>query len=180
MDSLLQELARLVPPPAEPKHAKGDWKSLEQDMGLVLPGDYEEYIELYGSGTMCAYFAIDSPFSLASHYKVTTREGWLKWTGIYHCWGEEPESEVPFPLYPKVPGLLPWGIYGDVDVLGWLTDTDPTCWHIVYMDREKGFFDLPGVGFLAFLLAAIKGEAPLPESVLGKHVLSVPHVFKPY
>jgi hypothetical protein len=117
MDPYLRELIQLVPPPSDPQNAKGDWKQLESDLGLTFPDDYKQYIKEYGSGTLCALFEIGSPFRLESHYKKAVKDAWSSWAGIYHGWGDVPESEIPFPIYPKIPGLLPWGTYGDVDVL---------------------------------------------------------------
>jgi hypothetical protein len=180
MDPCLQELLQLVTPPSEPQNAKGDWKRLESDLGLTLPSDYKQYIEEYGGGVLCTLFEIQSPFGLEAHYKSSIKDAWRSWAGIYHGWGDVPESELPFPIYPKVPGLLPWGTYGDVDVLGWLTDPDTSQWHIVYQDQHEGFFELPYSGFVRFLVSALKGETPLPDRAMGEHIMKAPRTFVPF
>lgn len=180
MDPYLQELLRLVPSPSEPKNAKGDWKELENDLGLTLPSDYKDFIEQYGSGTLCSLIAIRSPFGLEAHYKKSIKDAWSSWAGIFHGWGDVPESELPFPVYPRVPGLLPWGTYGDVDVIGWLTDPDPGRWYVVYQDHYDGFIELRGFGFVRFLVSALKGEPPLPANVVSDDVLTEPRIFVPF
>jgi hypothetical protein len=181
MNTLLEELVKLVPPPAEPRNAQGDWDQIQQNLGLVLPADYKEYVELYGSGVLCSFFSIHSPFALERQYGVSTRQAWSARAEIFRDWGEETHQEVPFPIYPEPTGLLPWGTYGDVDVLGWRTGVVPDRWFIVYLDHWDGFFELREMGFLRFLVAAIKGEVPLPDNVFGKDILlAEPRRFRPY
>lgn len=180
MDLCIQELLQLVPPPAEPKNAQGNWRQLESDLGVALPSDYKQYIEAYGSGTLCSLFEIRSPFGLEAHYKTTARDAWSSWAGIFHSWGDVPESKLPFSVYPKLPGLLPWGTYGDVDVIGWLADSDPSRWYIVYQDHYDGFIELRAFGFGKFLISALKGDPGLPGNVVSKEALSVPRTFVPF
>lgn len=180
MDQYIQELLQLVPPPSDAQDAHGDWKRLESDLGLSLPADYKHYIEEYGSGTLCTLFEIGSPFGLESHYKKSVKDAWHSWAGIYHSWGDVSESELPFPIYPSVPGLLPWGTYGDVDVIGWLTDPDPSLWYIVYKDQYEGFFELRDFGFSKFLVSALKGDSPLPDSVMSKQIVNARRTFVPF
>jgi hypothetical protein len=174
MHQAIAELRRLVPPPDIRNRADGDWAACEKELQLRLPVDYKEFISTYGSGTLCSLFAISSPFETPR-----PREWWTKWAGIYDCWGDVPRA-LSYPRYPAVPGLLPWGTYGDVDVLSWFTDGEPHEWRIVYDDREEGFFEIPKLGFAEFLLAALKETVPLPKSVFSKELLDLPSVFKPF
>jgi hypothetical protein len=159
MHPAFAELRRLVPPPDEAHNAIGDWAACERELGHPLPDDYKEFISAYGSGILCALFDIPSPFSLTQLGKVAPREWWVQWAGIYDASGETP-TELPYPAYPSIPGLLPWGLYGDVNVLSWYTGGDPSRWHVVYQHREDGFFEVPGMGFAAFLVAALNGTVP--------------------
>jgi hypothetical protein len=135
---------------------------------------------LYGSGVLCSYFSIHSPFALERQYGLPIGNAWSTWAEIYSDWGKEMHQDVPFPIYPERTGLLPWGTYGDVDVIGWRTGALPDSWYVVYLDQIDGFFEVREMGFLTFLIAAIKGEAPLPETALGKHILEEPRRFVPY
>jgi hypothetical protein len=175
----VEELRRLVPPPAQPKGAEGDWGACEEELRLRLPEDYKEFISIYGSGTLCRLFAISSPFSSPQLLKTTVRDWWVNWAGIYDCWGEVPRI-LPYPRYPAVPGLLPWGTYGDVDILSWYTEGESEAWRVVYDDREEGFAEVPWLNFSEFLLAALRGAVPLPERIFGKHILNEPHIYEPF
>jgi hypothetical protein len=179
MHPLIEELRCLVPPPAHPNGAQGDWKVCEDELGLRLPQDYKDFISLYGSGTLCGLFEISSPFSSPLLWKTSVREWWARWARIYDCWGECPR-DMPYATYPDVPGLLPWATYGTVDVLSWYTAGEPHEWCVVYDDREEGFVEVPDIGLGAFLVAALKGTVPLPEHIFGKDVLDAPHVYESF
>jgi hypothetical protein len=179
MHPTIEELRRLVPPPAAPNGAAGDWAACEQELQLRLPEDYKEFISTYGSGTLCGLFEISSPFSSPLLWKTNVRDWWMRWAGIYDCWGEVPRV-LPYPRYPAVPGLLPWATYGDVDVLSWYTLGEPQQWCVVYDDWEEGFIEVPGLGFAGFLVAALRGTVPLPERIFGKHVLGEPRGYEPF
>src|SRR5262249_10794441 len=115
MTSSIQELLSLVPPAPEPKDAKGDWNKVEGDLGLALPEDYKQFITHYGRGTLCNLFWFASPFNCVdppTRRPVSAREYWTSWAGIYNDWGKT-KRDIPFPVYPTIPGLFPWGIYGD-------------------------------------------------------------------
>jgi hypothetical protein len=149
-------------------------------MRLIFPDDYKQFIGLYGTGTMCSLFEIDSPFRFSEIYRMSAREAWVTRTGIYQeldRFGANPHS---YPLYPTIPGLLSCATYGTTDIIGWFTNPDPALWYIVYRDRENGYFELPGMGFVEFLVTAIKGESPLPETYLSKAILNEPQMFEPY
>ena len=171
--AVIDELQSLVPPPSQPKAAEGDWKALESELGVRFPDDYKSYIQTYGSGTLCTYFYIVSPFELLD----PPRAYWANWASFYKDMAELGEV-IPYPFYPSVPGLFPIGTYGDVDILNWLTAGEPENWSFVYYDRTEGFFDLGNIGFVQFLVSVLRGESGLPTAALGTHVLSKPFVFR--
>jgi hypothetical protein len=179
MHPAVEKLRRLVPPPVGPIGADGDWAACEREMGLRLPEDYKEFISAYGGGTLCRLFEISSPFSSPLLWRTGVRDWWVRWAEIYDCFGEVPRA-LPYPRYPAIPGLLPWGTYGTADVLSWYTAGSPDQWRVVYDDREEGFVEVPGLSFAGFLVAALKGTVPLPERVFGKHAMDEPRVYEPF
>jgi hypothetical protein len=64
MHPAVAELRRLVPPPAHPDGADGDWAACERELQLRLPEDYKEFISAYGSGTICGFFRNLEPLRL--------------------------------------------------------------------------------------------------------------------
>ena len=179
MHPAVAELRRLVPPPAHPDGADGDWTACERELQLRLPEDYKEFISAYGSGTLCRSLEILSPFDSPQRWRTTVRGWWENWARIYDCWGDFPRA-LPYPRYPAVPGLLPWGTYCDANVWSWYPAGEPHEWRLVYDERHQEFIEVPGLGFAEFLVAALKGTVPLPEWVFGKHVQSLPQVYEPF
>jgi hypothetical protein len=169
----------MVPPPAAPNGADGDWNACERELGLRLPADYKEFISAYGGGRLCGLFEIASPFSSPRSWKTNVKDWWVKWAGIYDCWGDV-ERRLPYPRYPSVPGLLPSATYGDVNVLSWYTAGEPDQWYVVYDDHAEGFVEVPGIGFAGFLVAALQGTVALPEQIFDKEVMRHPKVYNPF
>src|SRR5262249_19593168 len=130
--AFIDELQSLVKHPSSPKAAEGDWMWLEGELGLHLPNDYKAYIQAYGSGTLCNYFYIPSPFESLDPPK----RYWANWASFYNDMAELGEP-VPHPVFPAVPGLLPCGTYGDVDILNWLTTGDPENWRFIYLIARR-------------------------------------------
>lgn len=167
----IDELVNLVPPPMNPVHSTGDWVAIVSDLGIDLPSDYKQFIERYGEGVLCSYFDFESPFAFES-----PRSRLRTLVRYYESWAER-GREIPYSLYPESPGLLPFCSYGDVDMIAWYTKGEPDSWSIVYHDREEGCFPVE-MGFLQFLLSVLNGRSPLPKSVIGDEILSVPYVFR--
>ena len=61
----IKELTRIVRPPKKPSEvpAAPDWKSIEDQLRLVLPSDYKQHVETYGSGLLCHFIRVFNPFS---------------------------------------------------------------------------------------------------------------------
>lgn len=177
----MQELLSLVATPQAPKDANADWNKVEGDLGLRLPEDYKHFITHYGRGTLCNVLWFASPFNCLdppTRRAVSAREYWTSWAGIYNDWGRT-KREVTRPVYPEIPGLFPFGIYGDTDVLSWYTVGEPQQWEVLYFDRQGRFLEVKGLGFLDFVLAALNGSVPLPDDVFGKDMLDQPRIYTP-
>jgi hypothetical protein len=178
MNPMIQKLLAIVPAPAHPENAHGKWDDVESALGLKLPDDYKEFIERYGSGVLCTYLRISSPFEFAMYEKYNgPRQGWIHFTGIYTSWLREPVN-LPYPVFPEIPGLLPWGVYGDVDALAWYTEGGPDEWYIVLYRLEHGFIALKGMGFGAFLVAAVEGNLPLSADFGLQHLAQTSRKFE--
>lgn len=158
----IDRLLNLVPPHGGSVHTPEEWRELESHMGISFPEDYVQFVNAYGGGIFCSLVAIPDPFRAPPEYGKTTKEWWTSWSGIFTCWGEEPDSILPYPLFPAVPGLLTWGTYSDENVLGWVTSTRQKEWHVIYKDMRGGFFELQEWGFAQFLVACVEGTLPRP------------------
>lgn len=87
---------------------------------------------------------------------------------------------VPYPVFPEPGGLLPFGSFGDVDVLNWLTVGEPEAWPFVYYDREEGFFEVKGLSAIGFVWEAVAQRSPLMIRLRSDAGFAPPRVFEPY
>jgi hypothetical protein len=155
-------------PPEIPFAFEGDWHRIEAEIGLALPGDYKAFISKYGSGKICGFVSLFSPFvnngnwSLMPYVSETIQayESYVD-TKVLRA--------IPYPLYPKRGGLLPFGTTENSSCLNWLTDGPPDEWELVVWDPDSLAFSNTCYRSLAEFLAdlvqqrcgLIPGDPPL-------------------
>jgi hypothetical protein len=156
---VLEQARNLVPPPERPSFADGDWRAVERALGLRLPADYKGFIRTYGAGHIKG-LVVESPFVwLADGRDV--REVWENWASMYQDFAEYGGVEIPYPIFPALNGLLPFGSLADVNFLNWLTAGEPEHWPFVYYDRDDGFCEIKGLSAVEFILEAGTQRSPL-------------------
>lgn len=153
----IDELMAVVTPPRYPIKI-GDansWLAAESHLRTRLPVDYYAYAHKYGSGRI-GDLIVANPFS----------ENYLDFIR-FHCTRLEDYQTAmsggpvtaglpePYPIHPKRPGLLPWGVDADDRIGWWLTEGVPDQWPILVSFRGDEFqrFDLRMTSFLAQLLS---------------------------
>jgi hypothetical protein len=137
--SELDELTRLVPPPAHPPPLT-DWQ-------IELPEDYRALIARYGAGTLAGAVLL-----VPGHHdpngdliKQIERQHWVLNTLI--------EQGIEQPYAPE--SLLPWGWDESGNVLWWLTEGS---WPVVANEaRGEGWHRYEGTA-TGFLVALLSGE----------------------
>ena len=137
----LTRLTRLVPPPAAPVDAAGDWSVPEAALGVRLPEDYRQLVETYGWGEFCDYLYLRTPFGYSPHNRVAWQRG------------------------PLGRDLLVWGATMDADRLCWLTDGEPRNWPVAVWGQDGGYetFTTGATGFLADWTAGRTGSRILSD-----------------
>lgn len=137
-------LVRLVPPPAAPVDAHGDWITVETVIGTRLPKDYKRLVEAYGWGEFCDFLYLRTPFG-------TNKRNGIQWQIPRPTGSPEGDPErYPYPLHPAPGGLLIWGTTMDADRLCWLTDGVPEQWPVVVWSSE-GWYETHRMGAAEFL-----------------------------
>jgi hypothetical protein len=168
----LTELLEVIRPPKRPFHAEGDWDSVESQLGLRLPSDYKAYIAAYGGGTINGGLEIPSPFRAGEG----VRRWWTGWAEFYPDIADS--VDTPYPVFPQSGGLLPFGSFGDVNFLNWLTVGEPEQWPFVYYHREDGFFEIKGLSSVEFVLEVVTRRSPLLLQLDGVAGLEPPCDFE--
>ena len=138
---MITQLQSLAPPPANAVYAgtASEWTSVESRLGTTLPEDYKQLINLYGAGSFGGYVCPLTPFapdmgtgSRFSLYRAVTA---LKIIEPFQQ--EAPEDFQPFPVYPAVGGLLPWGWEcSDAGLQCWRTEGNANSWSNVILDSD--------------------------------------------
>ncbi len=136
--SELDELTRLVPPPASPP-ALGTWS-------IELPADYRALLEVYGPGTLAGLNLLvpGHPNEHADLIRQTERQR----GALRYLIGEGIEQ-------PYAPAdLRPWGIDESGNVVWWLMAGD---WPVVAGEARGPLWDRHEGGATSFLVAILGG-----------------------
>ena len=155
----MDDLRSVLPPPARPTFADGDWAAVEAELGLALPPDYKAFAQTYGAGQIGRGLIIQTPFFWTAAGRDVRHE-WENWASMYHDFAEYGGLVVPYPVFPAPGGLLPFGSLADVNFLNWLTVGQPDEWPFVYYDRDDGFFEVKGLTAVGFILEAVTRRSP--------------------
>jgi hypothetical protein len=149
----VEDLMRVVPPPASMKRAPHDWEMVEHRLGMQLPQDYKELISVYGEGCFDRFLWTYSPFSANKFLNLLDRSQAV--LSAFATLKKNPNDNVPFPLFPEAGGIYPFGGTDNGDSLFWLAAGSPSEWSIVVAESrapEYEQFDMPTTVFLARLL----------------------------
>jgi hypothetical protein len=164
MRSSVKGIAKLIPPPRSPRGLDQSWNAVERELGLALPRDYKEFIDLYGSGQLSSSegWAVIWNFRDASLFGKHLREALCGEESIiqsYKRLATETDYPCPHPTYPEPGGLLPFASVNDVQNLNWLTIGAPDCWDVVYFHFDGlEFTRLQGDSFGRCLLKMLRQE----------------------
>jgi hypothetical protein len=175
------ELIAILKPPAVPSEVPKslNWTAIEAQLGVSLPPDYRDYVEIYGSGLLANFIRVFNPFSASEYLALipcvraiceTRRK--LKQS--------EGDKEVPYDVYPDFPGILPWGNDENGNTLYWLTKGRASEWPTVVGEgrgRRWQEFTLPTTSFLAKILT---GEVKCDIWPQSFPVRPDDYVFQPY
>jgi len=160
------EISRLVqisPPPQNPVETGSikAWERIEERLGVALPEDYKEFIDLYGSGKFENSIVPFNPFAASEYLNL------LQSLDIHHQSNRfaqgltsSPWSAVsPFDLYPALDGLLPWGTMGNFkEGFFWQVCGPPDQWPTIYYDLKNGEYEVWKFQFSEFLVKLFLGE----------------------
>ncbi|WP_431895935.1 SMI1/KNR4 family protein [Nonomuraea sp. bgisy101] len=150
----MEDLVRLVPPPAVPVDANGDWREVEAALGLVLPTDFKLLIERYGRGRFVDFLMPLTPFG---DNELLVRHARHLLDGE-RSFRESNPDKCPYPFYPEPGGLLPWAGTDNGDRLCWSTTGEPDGWPIVVWNPRGWTYDAHDMGAVAFLHGWLSGR----------------------
>ena len=173
----IHQLKSLVPPPIRPFEVGSieQWQAIEQNLGLVLPADYRDFVFTYGTGLFAQLYRVYNPFSTNDWMNLSTSIGrdcgWIRETK--RDW----PNRVPYPIFPESSGLLPWGNDENGNHYYWITSGSPDSWLVVSDElRGEGFREY-GKCMTDFLCEVLTGKI---EALAGDYPRDENLVFKPF
>lgn len=131
-----------------------NWNKVEGSVGLNLPVDYKEIVEVFPPGYFQGFVQVIRPGDIGA-----SRDDFL---GYYahrlddmRHWREDEPARFPMPIFPEPGGLLPWGRSIRSDLFFWVTSSeDPADWSVVIADQEFAWW-IPYEGGVCDLLIEI-------------------------
>ncbi|MFF2658254.1 SMI1/KNR4 family protein [Kitasatospora sp. NPDC058032] len=125
--SNLDEIFRIFGAPPAHGYRAGAWGEIEEYLGSRLPGDFKEFVDVYGPGLICGELVIFHPDGRTPLLSRMLR--------IHESFGRSRRVEsgrYPFSFFPSPGGLISWGYdqSGDEHFF-WPCDENPDRWKIV-------------------------------------------------
>lgn len=170
-------LCKILPTPAAPIEVGRveEWPEIERVVGTMLPSDYKQYINTFGTGCIGNFLWPFNPFSENKHLnlveQISVSLEALK--VLKEKWGDR---QCPYPLYPESGGLLPWGITDNGDILFWFTVGHPDDWPIVINEARAPVYEKYEESMTSLLSKLISGEIVsdiFPDDFLDRDALFV-------
>lgn len=135
-----------------------DWNAIEKSIGLRLPAEYKELVDILPAGHFQEFVQITKPGDMGG-----ARDEFL---GYYahrledmREWRKSEPDRFPLPIFPEPGGLLPWGRSTQADLFFWLTDgDDPRDWPVVVAEREFAYWRAFDGGLVEFLVEVVNGR----------------------
>jgi hypothetical protein len=148
----------------------GRWQKIEDDLGISLPDDYKEFINVFGTVQIGDFIYVLSPFTENPHLNLKEQvfeilEGFRSLGSFFG--GEK----YTHPLYPDKGGLLPWGFSINGDHLFWLTQGEPRDWRIAVDESRGASFETYNQSMSGFLSKLLRKE--IRSEILGDNLNAI-------
>lgn len=153
VDELISRLDQSLPP-----RRKLDWSDVEVIMGVRLPTDYKQLIELLPVGEFRGLVRLLYP-TVESNRVVSVLGEFENSLDDMRGWREDGDGVFPYPIYPEPGGLLPWGHSPRREPFFWITASDdPDTWTVAYADDYFTEWRTFAGRVCDFLLALVDGQ----------------------
>jgi hypothetical protein len=162
----LEELTRILPPPSYPVYARGvdDWGRIEEELGMIFPEDYREFVALYGAGSIDDFLWVFVPFCPNKYLDLSYND--TKLLGALRSLQDEFPETSPYPLNPPEDGVFPWAITDNGDELYWRVRHGRVEKKVLVLGSRSNDwqeFDLTTVDFLTNVLNCTISVRRFPE-----------------
>jgi hypothetical protein len=130
----LDQLVQLIPPPAHPLELADSKlrKAVERILGFSFPNELREFAVRYGSGVFRdgpeggIELTVFNPAAPAYLHRVLEECNYLQQIA-----NSDRKDDMAYDVYPKRPGLFPWGQDNRGDDFFWLIDDSSSSWAVI-------------------------------------------------
>ncbi|MEU3605678.1 histone-like nucleoid-structuring protein Lsr2 [Streptomyces sp. NPDC035033] len=168
----LEDLTRLVPPPASPPPT--DWNVIESLLQTPLPDDYKQLTDTYGPGVFCDFVHLYHPHGATE---------WVDLTGPMparlrrQLVADRDSGTCPVPHDPE--NLFALAVTDNGNRLFWITTPgeEPDAWRIAVDQADGRAWYTHDGNLTSFLVALLSGHvrAPVfPDGLLGNGAFFTP------
>jgi len=151
----IDNLKNILPTPKR-EYGEIDWCELESYLKTSLPQEYKQFVSTYGPGGIDGFIWFYGPFE--NHSNINFREQVNSGLAVYKEMKQKFPDLYQFDLFPKVGGLLPFGITDNGDTLYWLTNGEPDNWSIVVHDVRSPEYEIYDIKFTSFLILLLNKD----------------------
>lgn len=129
----------MVPPetPSEVPSAS-DWIVVEAVLGIELPVDYKQFVDTFGTGAIDGFLWVLNPISRNPNLNLIVQS--KKILEAQRKLSEDPATKIDYSFHPDVPGLFPWAVSDNGDVVYWHCNGDPFNWPVVISDGRASMW----------------------------------------
>lgn len=155
-EQIIEQIKCIVPPPEKDgSNEPNNWQEVERKLGLELPEQYKQIIDIYGDYYWFDFLYFLNPFSLNPNLNLFAQIQEVK-KYLTEARNQFPEIYL-FSIYPEDGGLLPF-IYTDNGDEGfWITKGQPNDWPIMFKNQRFNDFEVRFISCDTFLFHNLKG-----------------------
>lgn len=153
MDSSVEQLMRIMPPPVEGGSAV-DWERLEHDYGISFPSDFRDFAQVYGAGIVDDYISVSVPDP--GNRFVDLLQKSRDFTATLKGVQETLPAQMSHLLDSRIDEILMWAADEDGDLCFWTPEgRDPEHWNVGVYSRNFNDWTQYSCGFAEFLVEVL-------------------------
>lgn len=154
----IHSLVKMLMPPNNPSESGAGQTWPKFDGEIDFPGDYVEFISLYGTGRVADFVAVFNPFSKNENVNFFEQSKLVLEDFRYLV--ESDGENYTYSLYPEVEGLIPVAVTDNGDYIFWVCNSKDNSDHwstamVPARSPEVEFFDC---GLTALLEGVLSGK----------------------
>lgn len=176
MTPSLDLLRRLVTPPEE-VGVERDWAAAQERLGLPLPQDYMDLVDVYGAGEFDDHLGLVVPSPTRNGNELVSYNK-LHMENLTGLWAIT--KNRPVELQAADLRLLVWADTIDSDTVSWFVKPDlpPEKWPVVILDADLGQCEIHSTTCTEFLAGLFSGT--IESDIITHHLYEADHEFVPF